>query len=71
MRVFVEERLRRAELLLHVWLLPAGGAVALLRLTVLGDGRRRRLQHVLRQIDEDLVELAATQQVEILDDLET
>lgn len=42
-----------------------------LRLTVLGDGRRRRLQHVLRQIDEDLVELAATQQVEILDDLET
>lgn len=37
---------------------------------MLSDGRRRRLQHVLRQVDEDLVELASAQQVEVLNDLE-
>lgn len=40
-----------------------------LTLTVLGDSCRRRLQHVLRQVDEHLVELASAQQVEVLNDL--
>lgn len=39
-------------------------------LTVLGDGCGRSLQHVLRQVDEHLVELSSAQQVEILNDLE-
>lgn len=40
-----------------------------LKLTVLGDGCRRRLQHVLREVNEDLVELATAQQVEVLNNL--
>lgn len=40
-----------------------------LTLTVLSDSCRRRLQHVLRQVDEHLVEFASAQQVEILNDL--
>lgn len=39
-------------------------------LTVLSHGRRQRLQHLLCQIDEHLVELAPTQQVEVLDNLQ-
>ena len=42
----------------------------MLKLTVLGDGRWRRLQHLLRKVNKDLVELATTQQVEVLDDLQ-
>lgn len=41
-----------------------------LKLTVLSDSRRRRLQHVLREVNEDLVELATTQQVEVLNNLQ-
>lgn len=41
-----------------------------LKLTMLRDGCWRSLQHVLCQIDEDLVELAATQQVEVLNNLQ-
>lgn len=36
---------------------------------MLSDSCRRRLQHVLREVDEDLVELATTQQVEVLNNL--
>lgn len=39
-------------------------------LTVLSHSRRQRLQHLLRQVDEHLVELAPAQQVEVLDDLQ-
>lgn len=41
-----------------------------LRFTMLGDGCGRSLQHVLRQVNEHLVELPTTQQVEVLDDLQ-
>lgn len=39
--------------------------------TVLGNGRRRSLQHLLRKVDKNLVELSPTQQVKVLNDLET
>lgn len=41
-----------------------------LRFTMLCDGCGRGLQHVLRQINEHLVEFPTTQQVEVLDDLQ-
>lgn len=41
----------------------------MLKLTVLSDGCWRRLQHVLREVNEDLVELPTPQQVEVLNNL--
>lgn len=40
-----------------------------MNLTVLSDGCRRSLQHVLRKVDEGLVELSSPQQVEVFDNL--
>lgn len=40
-----------------------------LKLTVLSDGCWRRLQHVLRKVNEDLVELSSPQQVEVFNNL--
>lgn len=37
---------------------------------MLSDGCWRRLQHVLRKVNKDLVELATTQQVEVLNNLD-